>query len=45
MVAEGSDNVGGEAKIKILALFPKRRRASATDALVWVFGYGGCSVH
>ena len=35
LVAEGSDIEGGGQE-KLLALFPKRRRALVTDVLVWV---------
>ena len=35
LVAEGNDSEGGGHE-KLLALFPKRRRAPVTDVLVWV---------
>ena len=44
LVAEGSDSESGGHE-KLLALFPKRRRAPVTDVLVWVqcfFSYVHC---
>ena len=46
LVAEGSDNVGGEAKInKSSGFIPQETQGFSYRRLVWVFGYGGCSVH